>query len=233
MAWILTTENHYHRAYQKQILFIKSFDGTICFVSYGDSLCLWIYATWSYVQLELQYAAETNALQPPHKYVPWVVVDGQPLYDVSFFLLYISELALFIIYCYSPFLLTVSCNTFSSSFLACTSTTNSFPHPTRHSPWKLFHNYTELASVFTSSSGLKLLWQYISLLQDYQDFTSYICKAYKGTAPVPSCSSSFNVLKMGRKLNPFCLKQTVISKISTISSAITSWLNRGKLTASA
>lgn len=47
----------------------------------------------SYLQLELRYAAETNALQPPHKYVPWVVVDGQPLYDVSFLLLYNSELA--------------------------------------------------------------------------------------------------------------------------------------------
>ncbi|GAA0155934.1 reductase [Lithospermum erythrorhizon] len=33
------------------------------------------------LQLELKYAAETNALHPPHKYVPWVVVDGQPLYD--------------------------------------------------------------------------------------------------------------------------------------------------------
>lgn len=43
-------------------------------------------------QLELKYAAETNSLVPPHQYVPWVVVDGQPLYeDYENFISYICK----------------------------------------------------------------------------------------------------------------------------------------------
>ncbi|XP_071687970.1 gamma-interferon-responsive lysosomal thiol protein-like [Rutidosis leptorrhynchoides] len=39
------------------------------------------YANGYGYQLNLQYAEATNSLQPPKKYVPWVVVDGKPLYD--------------------------------------------------------------------------------------------------------------------------------------------------------
>ncbi|KAK9214952.1 hypothetical protein WN944_006954 [Citrus x changshan-huyou] len=44
----------------------------------------------SKLQLELKYAAEIISLVPPHQYVPWIVVDVQPLYeDYEIFIDYI------------------------------------------------------------------------------------------------------------------------------------------------
>lgn len=43
-------------------------------------------------KLELKYAALTAALSPPHEYVPWVVVDGEPLLeDYENFISYICK----------------------------------------------------------------------------------------------------------------------------------------------
>lgn len=44
---------------------------------------------------------------------------------------------------------------------------------------------------------------FVSLLQDYENFISYICKAYKGTAAVPACNASVKVIQKGRKIKPF------------------------------
>nr|GLL33417.1 gamma-interferon-inducible lysosomal thiol reductase [Ipomoea trifida] len=50
------------------------------------------YASGHGKELELSYAAQTNALEPPHEYVPWVVVNGQPLYeDYENFVSYICK----------------------------------------------------------------------------------------------------------------------------------------------
>ncbi|XP_042508921.1 gamma-interferon-responsive lysosomal thiol protein-like [Macadamia integrifolia] len=43
-------------------------------------------------ELELYYANITGSLQPPHTYVPWVVVDNQPLYeDFENFITYVCK----------------------------------------------------------------------------------------------------------------------------------------------
>ncbi|KAL2239433.1 gamma-interferon-inducible lysosomal thiol reductase isoform X1 [Sesamum indicum] len=99
-------------------------------------------------ELELKYAAETNALDPPHRYVPWVVVDGQPLYD------------------------------------------------------------------------------------DYRDFISYICKAYKGTDPPSACTESSvgGIWKV--KMNTIQSlygQETVMSKLFRAGQAIVSWLQGNKI----
>lgn len=93
-------------------------------------------------ELEFLYANETIALQPPQTYVPWVVVDGKPLYE------------------------------------------------------------------------------------DYENFISYICKAYKGNAAVPACNGSVNVIQKDTKIKPFGFTKRSNSKLSTISLAISSWMKK-------
>ncbi|CAH8339670.1 unnamed protein product [Eruca vesicaria subsp. sativa] len=61
-------------------------------------------------ELQLQCAAEMNAFNPPHNILPWVIVDGQPLYKVRlvcFFLkdsAYFFLLNTFILLCYKWYL---------------------------------------------------------------------------------------------------------------------------------
>ncbi|CAJ1960463.1 unnamed protein product [Sphenostylis stenocarpa] len=96
-------------------------------------------------QLELQYAAETNALQPPHKYVPWVVVDGEPLYE------------------------------------------------------------------------------------DYENFLSYICKAYKGTHTPRSCTQASYITEVKATKHSVCDKEGGMGRWGKVSSTIASWLHQMNL----
>ncbi|KAL3569776.1 hypothetical protein D5086_029666 [Populus alba] len=60
-------------------------DWQSCFNSLGlsEEPILECYNNGTGAKLVLQNAKETDHLRPPHKYVPWVVVDDTPLLDVS------------------------------------------------------------------------------------------------------------------------------------------------------
>lgn len=82
------------------------------------------------MQLLQKYADETGHLSPPHRFVPWVVVNNQPLQEVVL-----------------------------SKFF-------SIPH--------LF---------------LSLIDLWLFLMQDYKNFATYVCKAFKGSGAPQACKS--------------------------------------------
>ncbi|KAF8116274.1 hypothetical protein N665_0020s0125 [Sinapis alba] len=101
-------------------------------------------------ELQLKYAAETSALEPPHKYVPWVVVDGQPLYeDYENFISYICK-------AYKGNKVPVACAKYSSSIR--TVKVNRFPLVCRkgvNTMWDLLERIkTSLLSYIDDVTGL-------------------------------------------------------------------------------
>lgn len=88
-------------------------------------------------QLENKYAKETSQLNPPHRFVPWVVVNNQPLQEVSPSLILDGFSLLFY-------------------FFFCSPSQNS---------------------------------NFSVILQDFENFMAYICKAYKGNPKPEACRS--------------------------------------------
>ncbi|KAG5603103.1 hypothetical protein H5410_034473 [Solanum commersonii] len=111
---------------------------------------------------------------------------------------------------------------------------DSFLYKRQYPPWKTCFEKLKLEAksvtdCLKSARGKELEFLYAAetiALQpphtyvpwDCENFISYICKAYKGTAAVPAC----NAILKGRKIRPFGFTKRSNSKLSTITSAISS-----------
>ncbi|XP_013600246.1 PREDICTED: gamma-interferon-inducible lysosomal thiol reductase-like [Brassica oleracea var. oleracea] len=99
-------------------------------------------------KLELKYAAETSALQPPHQYVPWVVVDGQPLYeDYENFISYICK-------AYKGAKKPDACAKYSSSHFIRSAKVNRFPLVCRKGVNRMWDLLERVKTSLLSYTGL-------------------------------------------------------------------------------
>ncbi|CAF2116383.1 BnaC08g45100D [Brassica napus] len=99
-------------------------------------------------KLELKYAAETSALQPPHQYVPWVVVDGQPLYeDYENVISYICK-------AYKGAKKPDACAKYSSSYFIRSAKVNRFPLVCRNGVNRMWDLLERVKTSLLSYTGL-------------------------------------------------------------------------------
>jgi hypothetical protein len=104
--------------------------------------------------------------------------------------------------------------------------------------WRSFLLFSKKAKALTNtkmltkhSKLLLFLCHIITLFlwpQDYENFVSYICKAYEGTAVPKGCSSvSLNTtIQRGKAkpIHPDCYDTGMLAFAARITSAITSWM---------
>nr|GFB20425.1 hypothetical protein [Tanacetum cinerariifolium] len=124
-------------------------------------------------KLELRFADETNHLNPPHRFVPWVLVDNHALQEHG-----PDECSIDIVQACAIDSLPKH-DGLSFKFIECIEKLNL---EGRHGEWRscinsLNLNPTPIMDCYYSRKGFN----------DYGNFVAYICKAYKGQNKPEAC----------------------------------------------
>jgi interferon gamma-inducible protein 30 len=69
-----------------------------------------------------------------------------------------------------------------------------------------------------------------NFLQDYRNFVSYICKAYKGTDAPQSCNQVSHLSTVREvEAKSVCVRERVVPSLEKIRSTIASWMSQMNL----